>query len=334
MNTFQIKTAQANSFPLRTVLYGALGSGCTTTMMKFAKAWGRVVVVDWHNEVEIQFPGVEFITPQTNTIEEATEIVRWLSNHAQRPDGIILNGFSRVWSGPQGALDYVGTMARKNRRDSGEGWRMWDAAYEEFRTVYRAFPGPIGATLTAKERKESAVTDGRPQVFSIGLEPEMKTSFLLENHVAGLMMERTLYFGRTLHSDFGGKVVLLPSEELGRELYAWSGWQPVTAPLAMLPDPVPPAVVGESAAPAVSLMPPAATPTPAQEAVVAPSGAWLEVRVHGGAHKGKALRELSEEVLNELDSTFRPKPTATAEALALRAALDERNAARNLAKAA
>lgn len=320
-----IKRAEKKAFPLRVALYGAIGAGTLPCLMGLSKNWGRVVVIDWLRQVPVQFPGVEYIEPQTNTIEEAGDLLMALAALPEgRPDAVILHGLSRCWSGPGGALDYVGALSRRNRGESGDGWRNWDAAYESFITAFRSFPGHIGATMIAKEKKESALLDGKPKVYSVGLEPEMKCSFLLDNQICGLVMEQSLYVSASLYSPWDSKVFPINQPELGSQLVEWSGWNP--AQKEEVPETKLSSVASTTTEQADgSLMAkPAPLPSPAEtgSAESVHGVDWRKAQVHGGPLKGKSLGELTLAEMTHLESIYRPK-NPNADQRALRLAIDQ-----------
>jgi DNA polymerase III delta prime subunit len=226
----QAKRAQSHA---RIALVGPPGSGKTYSALRIAAGLGcqRIGLIDSERgkSKKQSGKGIEFgvlVLPNHSprTYCEALEVAAKAGL-----DGLIVDSLSHEWTGTQGALEMVASVARGS--ESGNEFAAWKTVSPEHSRLFDmllGYPGHVIGTMRSRkayEMVEETNRAGRPVMKprEVGLVPVQREGYEYEFDVVGFLeAEHRMTITKTCCEAYPrGAVVQKPGEEFGQRLAAW-----------------------------------------------------------------------------------------------------------------
>jgi hypothetical protein len=228
--TSRIQKAKVGTRLLKLALMGVTGSGKTFTALSIAKGIGsRIGVIDTENRSSSLY--ARYFDFDILNLDKFSPLdyVEAINEFEIGYDVLIIDSLSHAWFG---ALEAVNNLQRTNKsRDSFSAWREVTPQHNALVDALIRCPQHLIVTMRSKQDYVmEEYTDGggrkKTKPVKVGLAPIQRDGVEYEFDIVGEMniisdKQNDLIITKSRISEYSGKIITNPSEEMGKDLITW-----------------------------------------------------------------------------------------------------------------
>lgn len=224
---------------LRALLFGAAGSGKTTTALKIALGLvagdaGRICLLDSERGsaakagrdlgapfVHAEVAGFKGLVGRRDLVEHDPRIyIEAIKAAAERYEVVVLDSLSHAW---QACLELCDAAAKRFGGNTHKAWADVTPLWRELISTILESPAHVLCTARSKTKwGEGEGRNGKPQPKALGGEPELRQGTEYEfDLLLRLDTDHTAFVEKARSVAFDGAIFERPGEQLGVDLLAW-----------------------------------------------------------------------------------------------------------------